>query len=85
VAIRSASARSASTPWDRLPSRSCPTLVRQDPNAIRSRFPGLSVASTLAGSSAPSPSAGGQTRAPSTSTPYGVTEPGSSPSATTSA
>ena len=49
VAIFSARLRSASTPCVWLPDRSWLTLVRQDPNAIRSGLPGLSVAITLGG------------------------------------
>ena len=76
-----AALRSASTPWVALPVASWLTLVRHDPNAIRSGFPGFRVAITLAGYVVPSPSAGGQTCSPSICTVYGVMVPGSSPSA----
>ena len=83
VAIFRARVRRASTPCDLFPLRSWATLVRHDPNAIRSGLPGRSVGITLGGYVAPSPSVGGHTLTPSIFTPYGVMVPGWSPSATT--
>ncbi len=64
-AILSAKARIESTPCVRLPGASWPTLVRQDPNAMRSGFPGCNVAITLGGNGE---DGSGHTVVPSTST-----------------
>ena len=76
------SARSASTPWVRLPCSSCRTLVRHDPNISRSGLSGTSVAITLGGNGE---SASGHTCTSSRRTTYGALEPGSRPSISTSA
>jgi hypothetical protein len=76
------SARSTSRPCVRLCSSSCGTLVRHEPNDSRSRRAGSIVRITLGGYGE---SGSGQRRSPSSSTVYGVLEPGDSPVTSTRA
>ena len=77
-----------STPWVRLPLRSCLTLVRHEPKARRGGLPTFRVLITEGGRSSSLESGGHTVRRPPSApsvTAYGETVPGSSPSTSTSA